>query len=333
MPFLLGGLLAGFGSVIVAMVWYGMHSGSGGWLQPFIQATTVKHGFLWRMYLRTPVPAAIRAGAWLFHKTVKAMGDALGLSLTPLVHWLTSAGTFVWMRTNLHAQFANQVATGMLRQRKHVMPAVAKQQVAPVKAAATHAGAMAGHALQRWKAEQRTRQRSIDRIHKKWLIPLALLFKGIDNLVRHKVIPRINAQSHLLHRVIPRRLARINARLKRLERITTRAAIAAVVVRVIARRFPWLFCRNVKRLGARVCGMHSDFLNVLLGLGVGMFVFSELCRFIEQVAAIAARVVPKLIGPLAVEAAALCDGEHSAAASLPLQTTALPDVPAPLGIA
>lgn len=103
--------------------------------------------------------------------------------------------------------------------------------------------------------------------------------RGIDRLLRDHVLPRLRAAERAITVTIPRELGRIRARekaiagriprgltrrLTRLERITAAAALAGVVVKVLARRFPWLFCRRTKLVGNRVCGMDADYLNSIL---------------------------------------------------------------------
>lgn len=105
--------------------------------------------------------------------------------------------------------------------------------------------------------------------------------RGIDRLVRDHVLPRVRAAEKAITVTIPREFQRawardraiagriphaLTRRLSRLEKITTVVAIGGVVVRVLARRFPWLFCRKTNLIGKRLCGLDADLLDaVLLG--------------------------------------------------------------------
>jgi hypothetical protein len=41
-------------------------------------------------------------------------------------------------------------------------------------------------------------------------------------------------------------------------------ALFGLVIRTLARRFPWLFCRKTANVGRRVCGLDTDLLSALL---------------------------------------------------------------------
>src|SRR5204863_9008550 len=52
--------------------------------------------------------------------------------------------------------------------------------------------------------------------------------------------------------------------LKRIARSMWGVALFGLLIRVLARRFPWLFCRKVSGVGRRLCGLDQDLLNALL---------------------------------------------------------------------
>lgn len=102
---------------------------------------------------------------------------------------------------------------------------------------------------------------------------------GIDRLARHTILPQLHRLTRTVEHAIPRELAGIRTRLgaldrriprglthrlTRLEKLLGAAALAAVVVRTLARRFPWLFCRKVNALGRRLCGLDDSLLAGLL---------------------------------------------------------------------
>src|SRR5205814_6090636 len=84
--------------------------------------------------------------------------------------------------------------------------------------------------------------------------------RGIDTLIAHRILPAIRAAERAIAVTIPRELGRIRHRvgtledrlthpsrawLKRIARAMWGVALLGLVVRVLARRFPWLFCRQV----------------------------------------------------------------------------------------
>lgn len=103
--------------------------------------------------------------------------------------------------------------------------------------------------------------------------------RGIDRLLHEKIIPQVRRLERELTVTLPRELGRIRARARALEdeirnpsraflrRLASRLwllGLAGLMIRALARRFPWLFCRKVKAVGSRVCGLDNDLLNSLL---------------------------------------------------------------------
>lgn len=76
-------------------------------------------------------------------------------------------------------------------------------------------------------------------------------------------------------------LAKNRDAIRKLRRLLTVAGFSALLIRALARRFPWLFCRKVNTIGKRACGLDPDFLQSLLGttlLIAGSISLAEMAR-------------------------------------------------------
>lgn len=119
--------------------------------------------------------------------------------------------------------------------------------------------------------------------------------RGIDRLLRDHVLPRLRAAERAITVTIPRELGRIRARekaiagripralkhrLTRLEKITTGAAIMAVVWRALYKRFGWLACRRLTArktgLFSRLCGLDPTMMESLLSSALVVLSLVEL---------------------------------------------------------
>jgi hypothetical protein len=107
----------------------------------------------------------------------------------------------------------------------------------------------------------------------------AALRKWIHGEVYGNIRPQLRHLAHAADVTLPRELGRIRARERTLEhdlahpssRWLRRVAGAmfglvgaAWLIRSLARRFPWLFCRNVKTAGKRLCGLDAKLFESLL---------------------------------------------------------------------
>jgi hypothetical protein len=122
---------------------------------------------------------------------------------------------------------------------------------------------------------------------------------GIDRLLHRDVLPRLHRLTHAIDVTIPRALGRVERRVKGVETQLSKptrawlrrlaaalwaAGLLGLVVRTLARRFPWLFCRKVRRVGHRLCGLDSDLLDSLLAdtlLLAGIISVVEFARAVE----------------------------------------------------
>ena len=343
MPLVAGGLLISLLLLLQVLGLLALHKTSLPLVRGLLGGWAEQKGFR-RWFLRAIGAVALgNAIEWVVHRVRQAVARAALVNLDAVTLYLRDLGMIAHYTYKELGDLAPSWADSFAIFRHRTVPHAINTKVIPVKVAAAHAGALAGRSISLGNANRIRLGRSIDRLKKQYGL-LAGILLGIDILVkgrhaaRHhtdhaETIPahtrdigRLKAQEKALEQ----RLAREGSRLSTLEKVLGGLGLAGLLVRTIAKRWPWLFCRNWKKIGPRVCSMHTGLLDFLLGAGAAMFVFAELCQLIKLVGIVAARVLPKLIAPLAVAGAALCDGEHSAAPNLPLATTALPQVNNPL---
>lgn len=78
------------------------------------------------------------------------------------------------------------------------------------------------------------------------------------------------------------KLAGVNARLTRLEKLVGLGALTGVLLNVIAREIPWVRCRNMNRLGKELCGTPvQDFENLLGSLAFDALALYTLLDLVE----------------------------------------------------
>ena len=70
--------------------------------------------------------------------------------------------------------------------------------------------------------------------------------------------------------------------------------LAAVVYKVLARVAPWLFCRNVNKVGRAVCGLNPETLNSLLALALGTLVITDLRSLVQAAEAIESEITGEI---------------------------------------
>jgi hypothetical protein len=330
--------------LVVAFALLALHQTTNMWLRPLLDGLVHPKGNILVRVAASPITTLLRGILWIERHVRSLLSHAFDVHAPMLGRWLHGHTVRVEATAREMGGLAADTADSLGYLRHHTLPRVAKSAAAPALERAKVADRTARRSISLTRKETGDRRRSIDRL-RRVLGPLALTVLGIDAFVKghsarehHRThtrdIPRIRDRDipQLKTRVGQHgiTLRGVRARLRALERALATGLLAGLVLRTLFRQAPWLRCRNWKRIGPRVCGMNSGLLNLLLGVGGAMFVFAELCHFVEQVSVVAGRVIPQLIEPLAKAGAALCDGEHTAAPPLPLQATKLPDVPNPL---
>lgn len=91
-------------------------------------------------------------------------------------------------------------------------------------------------------------------------------------------------------------LRHLRLRLSRLEKLIGAGALAGFVVAVIARRLPWLRCRNVNSLARHACRLPVKALEDLLAGIVDVLLLSDLCRIVTAMTAAAREASPLIEG-------------------------------------
>jgi hypothetical protein len=185
---------------------------------------------------------------------------------------------------------AHDAATGYDWIVRHTLPGQIAKRTIPIKAQATAAGAAAAGALAGQKADRRITFKGIDKLRKEMGL-LAGIVLGIDVLVkrgtgakRHHfdhthTIPNTAAgaaAAGALAESLAKEVAKTKSRLRQIEKALGLGVFAALVYRILARVAPWLFCRNVKKLGNLACGLRPDTMTALTTLLLGTLAISNL---------------------------------------------------------
>lgn len=261
MPLVLAPLLLGFGVVAAFIVLYGLSQASQavtGSKQPAEQGGLwgwIKHGLS-----LTPIGVGVELIATVlgeankrFRTTISHWADA---HLRPLTAWFVALGTLILHTFRGLGAFAEATERAIAHLTTVVVPREAHRAAAKPLGVARSAARTGSHALARARSAEAEAERLFGRAR-----------RGIDAL-RHDVtrtipreIHRVRAAEKALEREIP---AGLKGRLRALERAVAFGSLAAVVLRVLARRFPWLFCRKVKTAGQLVCGLDNDLFNAIL---------------------------------------------------------------------
>jgi hypothetical protein len=258
MPWLLAPLLLeGLPVLLGAIVLLALAETAKVWLEPTVAGLTHRRGsFIGRIADLVTVPLRAAAAA-IFAGVSHSISVAASHRMRPLARWISGAGSWLLAVVFGFALLARDTAYGFERLTTVVLPRQIGRATRPINRRALAALGLAG-AL----AAQLARYR-----------------RGIDRLIRTKVMPQIRHATHAVDVAIPRALGRIRTRVGRLEdrvsnpsrawlrriaRSLWAAGLAGLFIRALARRFPWLFCRKVKGVGQRVCGLDAGLLDSLL---------------------------------------------------------------------
>lgn len=248
-PFLISGLVFLAALVLIALnhtfnAWFGS------------QTQTGNTGGLWGA-LQTILTAPIRAIVGTAQKVARTTVSHWALAhVKPITRWfhalaVLTGGTFAEI-ANISIDTKNA-----LERLVHVtIPRIVGKEIAPIKSLARKGLNTATLARQLGLAL------SNDLAHFKGFVfgQIKALHHAID-VTLPKEIGRIGAGEKALEREIP---VGLRSRLKSLEKYVFGGAIVGLIIRTLARRFPWLFCRNVQNVGKRVCGMNQNLLQALL---------------------------------------------------------------------
>jgi hypothetical protein len=168
-------------------------------------------------------------------------------------------GLALWTEQNAIAvgRFAEQTAIGFERMTTMVLPREIGRAVRPVERKAAKALGLAGLTA---AALLRLRHR-------------------LEHALYHDVLPRLHRLTHAIEVTIPRDFGRVERRVKDVETQLSKptrawlrrlmyallaAGLLGEITKVVAKRFPWLFCRKVKTVGKRICSVDQDLFDWLL---------------------------------------------------------------------
>jgi hypothetical protein len=246
--------------LVLFVVLYGMHKGSNSWLNPLLAGIVPRKRGFWGVVLTVGGLLAaplVNAALRVFHSVSHAISIAASHQMGPTNSWLHAHTGRETLITHAHARFMSEVATGFERGFEIKVPRDIRKKTGPIAKKAGAALGLAGltaAALRRYA-------------------------HGIDRLLHEKVVPQIRHLTHAVDHTLPRELGRTRARVRGLEekvahpsRAWTRrlahamwaAALLGLLVKWLARRFPWLFCRKVSNIGKRACGLDAGLLESLL---------------------------------------------------------------------
>jgi hypothetical protein len=243
--------------VLAWCVLFGMHRSINDWLVPLLTRLAHPQGsFLTRAALKVLGQAA-GGVLWIVNQVDHAITKAASHASAALAHALH--GLAVWFTQLFHSAeaFALDVEHAIVRIVHNTIPHAIHVATVPIWRGIDHLERDLHHLQQR----------------------LTHFARGIDRLLTHRVLPALRHLEHAIAVTIPRELGRIRTRVgqlehdlthpskawvKRLARALWAAALLGLLLRTLARRFPWLFCRKVKTVGGRICGLDSDLLNALL---------------------------------------------------------------------
>lgn len=253
MPFA-AGLLVAAPLILAALVIYGMNAGNQNWMQSVYDAWERRHLQMPPTLVKTLksfVPFGIRravgeARASLSRYTVASMGA--------LVVWLNGADNLLKGIFLGHYSFAAAVAGAIERIRTVELPFEVQRGVAPVRRSAREALRRATRALARARAARLAAAAATG-------IAIGV---GRRSRAADRRIERALERFRNRFRTVERTLRRHAGSLRALRRWASYAAIAGVVMRVLARRLPWLFCRRVKRWNTNMCRVNDDWITAWL---------------------------------------------------------------------
>jgi hypothetical protein len=272
------------------------------WLRPLVEGLAHPRGSFLK---RTAMKAAglIVGGLLYVEKHVRSvLSRFANASLHVITRWL-NAMTGLWHGiANEFAQITDDVADALTYLRHNVIPHLIHAAVAPVNALAHKAEADARRSISLVRKAERDFTRGIDRLEhalKTWALRR---FHGIDRLLREHVLPGLHSVERTLGRVVSRDIPALRrreaalerevygdlrARVGRIEKALGLGVFAALVYRILARVAPWIFCRNVNKLGRAVCSLDDAAMQALLAGLLGAVAIEDLQQLARFEAAIA----------------------------------------------
>jgi hypothetical protein len=276
--------VVGFGLLLAFLVLFGMHRTNQDWLVPLLRQLAHPQGSFLKRAVLKPLALVAAGIANIVQNVDHSISLAASHATAGVAHWLDGLASWVIRSYVVAGNFSAEVAHGFERLVTHTIPREIHSATRPLWRGIDH--------LERDFTQLRDRLRAFA--------------KGIDTLIAHRILPAIRHLEHAIAVTIPRELGRIRSRvgsledrvthpsrawLKRIARSMWAVALLGLLVRTLAKRFPWLFCRKTKVVGNRLCGLDQDLLNallldtVLIGGSISIVEFAREMQSIERVGA------------------------------------------------
>jgi hypothetical protein len=249
--------LVGFGLLLAWIVLFGMHRTTNDWLVTLLTRLAHPQGsFITRAALKV-VSLAAGGVLWIVNQVDHAVSKAASHASAAVAHWFHGIAAWLTHVFTAAEDFALDVAHGFERLVEHTIPREIRAATRPL-----------------W--------RGIDALEhdlSRLIARLRAFERGIDRLITTRILPAIRAAEHAIAVTIPRELGHIRSRVGQLEHDLTHpsrawlkrlaaslwgVALFGLLIRTLARRFPWLFCRKVSGVGRRLCGLDQGLLDSLL---------------------------------------------------------------------
>lgn len=236
-----------------------------------------------------------------------------------------------WEQSTWHlAYFAHEMAIVMDRLRHRVIPREIRKETRPLRHRV--------RVLERGLLRERRRMTALRRwIHRQLALHVYPQLRELQRLTRHTLPTRIGRAESRIHH-LEHELAPIEKLVPRLAWVGAFAGAVPLTLYALRRlRLQSLLCRNTRDFTQELCrspagsgGKAGRFLRRIFGASFGLFLLTDICKWAGLAVALAGRILPKLVGVLAVAGAALCDGAHDPAPPLPLNAARLPTPRNPL---
>jgi hypothetical protein len=256
-----------------------VHHSADMWLTPLLNRLARPQGSWLRRTAFLPLSLIARGLNAILRLVRSVLSHWAAAHLGGLTRWIHGLRTWTYLQHFTVAGLADDTLHALSWLRHHTLPHAIHVAVAPVRALARRAEHTAVRADRFAHALEKRFLHGIDRLAHRLAHFIRAQVHGIDRLIREHVLPRIRAVERAVTTTLPRRLSRVEARLKRLEKALGLGVIGAVVFRVLAKVAPWIFCRNVKKLGNTVCGMNPSQMNAVLSLLLGTLALADLRTF------------------------------------------------------
>lgn len=286
MPIVIAPLLVGFAVLATGFVLLSMHHTMQAWLRPFIDELAHPRGNFIKKVAYAQLSLITRAVGRIEHRVGSAISHAAASRMVHLAKWIGGLVAFVLVVPRELERLGDTIADAMARLVSHTIPRAIHRETKPIDARAKAAQKSANRSISLTQRNTKRLLKNISALAGTVALTKLLAQKGIDILRNERVVPRIKANEKAIDTVRGRDIPSIKTRLKRIEKALALGLIAGIVLRTLARVAPWLFCRNVKKVGNTLCALNSDVLDDLLlitTVAVGSISIVELAKELQGV--------------------------------------------------